>query len=296
MISTADYQTALEPIARKNFFLGVEEIPAELKMFYDVFQSDKLTETYLDEGDVGDMEDLTGSVSFDEMKQEGTMTITAVEKAKGMKIQRKFLRTDQLDIARTRPKMLGLSANRRIATDIFYPFAHAFDGLVTTIDGLSLCNTAHTSAQEDGVTQGNSGTSAFNAVSLSSTRVSMVRYLTNRGNKFRNRPDTIICATDLLESVWEVVNSIGKVDGAMNNKNFHANYGWNVIDTPWLDDTNNWFVVDSKLMKQFMRWNVLDKLDFKQAEEFSSYAALYSAYMFYGFGVTHWAWLYGHSV
>src|SRR3990167_594580 len=148
MISTADYQDALEPIARKNFFLGVKEVPAELEMFYDLFESDKLTETYLDLGDVGDMEDFTGALDFDETKQEGTMTITAVEKAKGMKIQRRFLRTDQLDIARSLPKMLGLSGRRRIATDVFYPFANAFNGLVTTIDALSLCSTAHTSTQE----------------------------------------------------------------------------------------------------------------------------------------------------
>src|SRR3990167_2187091 len=153
MITTGDFQTALEPIARKNFFLGVKEIPAELEMFFDVTPSDKLTETYLQMSDVGDTGDLSGNLDYDEMSQGYTMTMTAVEKAKGMKIQRKFVRTDHLDIARSLPKMLGLSARRRIANDVFYVFNNAFNGNVLTIDGLSLCNAAHTSNHEEGTSQ-----------------------------------------------------------------------------------------------------------------------------------------------
>lgn len=298
MISTADYQDALEPIARKAFFLGAREVDGDLRpsTFFDVGQSDKLTETYLEEGDIGATEDLTGSLAFDDMSQGYKGTITAVEKAKGLKIQKKFLRTDQLGIAKSRPRMLGLSARRRISSDTFYMFNHAFDGLVTSLDGVTLCSASHTSNQEDGSTQSNTGTSTFNAVNLTATRLNMKKFLTNRDQKFEVRPNTIICPVDIEDQVWEVANSMGKLDTANNNKNFHASQNWRVISSVWLDDTNNWFVVDSELMKQFNKWNVLDKLDFKQADEFSSFAALYASYMFYGFGTTDWRWIYGHAV
>ena len=296
MITTGDFQEALEPIARKNFFLGVREIPAELEMFYDVVQSDKLTETYLEMGDVGETDDFNGNLDYDEMEEGRTLEITAVEKAKGMKIQRKFVRTDQLDIARSLPKMLGLSARRRIATDIFYPFNYAFSTSFTTIDTNPLCYSAHTSGHEEGVNQSNAGSTAFSAVSLSAARTAMKKFLTNRANKFEVDPDLILCGTDLEEAVWEAVNSVGKTDTANNNKNFHASRAWKVISTRWLDDTNDWFVIDSELMKQFLVWNVLDKLDFKQAEDFDGFNAKYASYMFYGFGARQWEWIYGSQV
>lgn len=296
MLSTADYQEALEPVARKSFFLGVKEIPAELNMFYDVVQTDMLTETYMQTGDIGAMGDFSGSVDFDHTQQGYTGTITAVEKAKGMKIQRKFLRTDQLDIARSEPKKLGLAGRRRIATDIFYPFNHAFDGLVTTPDGANLCSASHTTLDENGSTQSNLGSSSFSAVNLIATRVLMRKFLTSGGQKFEVMPKLIVCGANLESDVWEALNSIGRVDTALNNKNFLSSMNWDVVSTVWLDDTNDWFVIDPDLMKEYLKWNVLDKLDFKQADEFSSFAALYAAYMFYGFGATGWEWIYGHQV
>lgn len=295
MIVTGDWQDALEPIAIKNFNVGLKEIPAEREMLYDVQESSKLEETYLELGDIGSMGDFGGDVDYDDVQQGYKMQIAATEKAKGIKIQRKFVKTDQLDIVKSLPKMLGLAARRRIASDVFFPYNNAFNTALTTIDGLALCSSAHTSNHEDGTNQSNLGTSAFSAVALEAARIDMKKFLTNRDNKFGVKPDMILCGTDLEEAVYEAINSKGKVDTANNNVNFHVGK-YKMLSTEWLDDTNNWFLIDSELMKQMCVWNVIDEVEMKQAEDFDGFVAKYAAYMFYGFGMRDWRYVKGFSV
>lgn len=294
MITTGNWQNALEPIAHKNFDVGSKEIPAEKDLFYTVKKTSKLTETFLELGDIGSMGEFTGSLGYDDVTQGYSFTVTAKELAKGIKIQRKFAETDQLDIVEGLSQMLGRSARRRIASDVFFPFNNAFNTSITTLDGLQLCSTAHTSNQ-GGANQSNSGTTAFSAVALEATRILMKKFKTNKDNIFGVDPDMIICGVDLEEAVYEAINSKGKVNTANNNVNFNMGK-YKMSSSLWLDDTNNWFVVDSSLMKMQMIWNDIVKLEFNQARDFDGFVAKYSAYMFYSYLPRDWRFVYGHSV
>ena len=295
MITTGNWADALEPIAKKSFAGGYKEIPAERDMLFDVRKSDKLTETYLEIGDVGLMNEFTGSVDYDDVSQGYKMTITAKEYAKGIKIQRKFARTDQLDIVKGIPKLTGLAGRRRIASDVVFGYNNAFNTSITTVDGLQLCSSAHTSNQDGGANQSNRGTSAFNAVALEAARINMKKFNTNKGNIFDVEPDLILHPTDLDEAVYEVIKSNGKVDTANNNRNFHMGK-YKSLGLQRLNDTNNWFLIDSELLKQFAIWNEIDPMEFKQAEDFDGLVAKYLAYTFYGFGFTDWRFLFGSEV
>ena len=294
MITTANWQDALEPIARKSFQVGFKEIPMEREMLFDVQKSDKLTETYLELGDIGEMDVLTGSITYDDVAQGYKMTATAREMAKGIKIQRKFARTDQLDIVKGLPKLLGLSARRRMAGDVAEPLNNAFNTSYTTLDALQLCSGAHTS-NNGGSSQSNRGTSAFSAVAVEATRILMGKFTTKTDQRFDGETDKLIGPDDLQTAMYEVTASSGKVDTANNNKNFHSGK-YKVLTLKRLTDTNNWFMVDADLMKQFAIWNTVDPVDFAQAEDFDSLAAKYRAYMFYGFLHKDWRWVYGHEV
>lgn len=294
MILEGNWQDALEPIAKKNFQVGLKEIPAEKSMLFDSGKSDKLTETYLEHGDIGSMEEFAGSVAYDDVAQGYKMTITAKEMAKGIKIQRKFVRTDQLDIVKSLPKLLGLAARRRIALDVFAGYNNAFNSSILTLDGLSLCNGAHTSTN-GGSTQGNAGATAFSPVSVEATRLLMKKFLTNTDQRFEVVPDLLVVPPDLEEAAYELTASSGKVDTANNNKNFHQGK-YKVLVSDWLESGSNWFMIDSDLLKQFAVWNDVDPVDFAQAEDFDGLAAKYRAYMFYGFGFRDWRFVYGHQV
>lgn len=294
MITTGNWADALEPIARKNFVLGYKEVPADRDMFFDVVKSDKLTETYLELGDTGSMGEFTGTVDYDDVQQGFKMTITAKEYAKGMKIQRKLVRTDQLEIIKSLPKLLGLAARRRIATDVFFGYNNAFNTSMTTLDGLQLCSTAHTS-NNGGTSQSNYITTAFSAVALEAASISMRRFNTNTDQVFEVQPDMLLGPIDLEEAFYEVNKSSGKVNTANNNANFHMGR-YKTYTTRLLSDTNNWFLIDSELMKQFAIWNQVDDVDFKQAEDFDGLVAKYLAYMFYGYGFRDWRFVMGAEV
>ena len=65
--------------------------------------------------------------------------------------------------------------------------------------------------------------------------------------------DTILCTVNNEETAWEIINSKGKVDTANNNRNFHmGRYKLAIWDR--LTDSNNWFMIDSKLAKMFLLW------------------------------------------
>ena len=296
MITTGQWADDLEPIAHKGHQLGFKEVPAERDMLFTVKHSDKLTETYLELGDIGAMNEFTGSVDYEDVAQGYKMTITAKEFAQGMKIQRKLARTDQLDIVEGLSKLIGLSGRRRLANDVVFGYNNAFNTAITTIDGLQLCSSAHTSnANQGGASQSNRGTSAFSPVALEAARISMSKFNTNKDNLFECEGDLILHPQDLDEAVWEIQKSSGKVDTANNNRNFHMGK-YKSLSMKRLNDANNWFLIDSELLKQFAIWNEVDPMEFKQAEDFDGLVAKYLAYMFYGFGFTDWRFVFGSEV
>ena len=294
MITTGDWQAALEPISHKNHDIGFDKVPAEKEMFYTVRKSSKLTETYLELGDIAPMSALRGSVNYSDVSQGYQFTVTATEYAQGVKIQRRFVETDQLDVVEDLPKKLGMSAHDRIATDIFFPFNNAFNTSITTLDGLQLCSAAHTS-NNGGSNQSNRGTSAAGAVAVEATRISMKKFLSNTNRRVNVNPDTIVAPEELHEIFYEVISSSGKVETSNNNANFQKGK-YKLITSPWLSDTNNWFMVDSRLMKLYMTWNDIVKLEFNQAKDFDGFAAKYNDYMFYSYIPRDWRFAFGHQV
>jgi hypothetical protein len=88
--------------------------------------------------------------------------------------------------------------------------------------------------------------------------------MTNRNQLFETNPDTIVCPRALEETFYEIIKSNGKVDTANNNPNFHKGK-YKLIVSDWLDDTNNWFLIDSELMKDLQRVEQRVPLEFGQA-------------------------------
>lgn len=289
-----NFQDALEPIAIKNFQLGYKEKPMERDMIYTVRKSTKLTETFLELGDIGAFPDFDEELDYEVPNQGYKMTITATEMAKGIEIRKKFVLTDQLDIVEGLPKLLGLSARRRQKRDVFSIFNDAFNTNLTTIDGLQLCSSAHTS-NNGGSNQSNRATSAFSPANVETARQAMKAFTTNTDGIFEVNPDMLIVPRALEEAAYELISSSGKVDTANNNANFHKGK-YKLLVSDELDDSNNFFVVDSELMKLFCIWNTVANLEFGQAENFNGISARYLAYMFYGRGTRDWRFVRGHEV
>lgn len=294
-ISTQQWAANVGPVVKKSFAFGFDRIPEEKDLFYSVQSSDKEQEILLSIGDIGAMGPFTGSLDFDVIRQNYTKTVVAQEYARAIGIQRKFIRTDQLRVVKKMSEMLGKAAKRRVLADSYSFLINAFNTSFTTGDGLALCYSAHTS-NVGGSNQGNAGSSALAPASVDATRILINRFNTNRDNaQFDTNPDTIIVPLELESYAEEIVKSKGKVDVLNNNINVH--YGkYKVIASRLLQNTKNWFMADSKLMKENQLWFDVDKLELEKDVDFSTKVSRWSAYMYYGFGSEGWQHIYGHNV
>lgn len=295
MIQIGAWAQAQEPIARDQYDFGAKTKDVEKNMFYTVRPGNKLTETYFEMGDIESMGEFTGTLNFSDVDQGYSFTRTSVVFAQGIKIERRFIDTDQQDVVNKLPKKLGVSVKRRTKLDVFFPFNNAFNTSITTLDGLQLCSTAHTS-NNGGSSQSNYGTSPLSALSVEATRIRMRKFLTNTDQRIDEmNPDMLIVPDDLDEIAWEIISSSGKVDTANNNKNY-AEGRYKKYSSIYMNDTNNWFMVDSSLMKECLDWADIVKPEFKNATNFDDYAAKYAAYMHYLYAVTDWRFVLGHEV
>ncbi len=296
MITTGNWQDALEPIAIKSAALGFKEKPMERDMLFTVKKSKKLVETYLELGDIGAFEKFTGDLAYDDSEQGYKMTITQDELAKGMKIQRKFVETDQLDVVEGLPKLIGLAARRKMLHDTFEPFNQAFNTSMTTMDALQLCSSAHTSNQEGvSTTQANLATTAFSEAAVDAARIAMKGVISNRDQVIELNPDMLVVPRALESAAYELIKSSGKVNTANNNRNFHMGK-YKLLVSDMLTDANNWFLLDSEVFKASNKWNNVVPFEFGQARDFNGLCAKYYGYMFYGFGTIEWRGIYGSEV
>ena len=110
------------------------------------------------------------------------------------------------------------------------------------------------------------------------------------------QPDMLLVPLNLEEAAWEIINSRGKVDTANNNANFHFGKYKLLVWPNYLTDTNNWFLLDSVMMKEFFLWFDRIPVEFQKDREFDSYMAKYAGYMRYSFGWSDWRAVYGNNV
>lgn len=295
IVSTSNWAANIGPAVKKGFLLGFERIPEDRSVFYTVESSSKESELLLSYGDIGTMGAFSGSLDYDQVKQNYTKTVTAVEYARAIGAQKKLVLTDQVRAIEKLSKALGVAAKRRYLSDAYAWLVNAFNTSYTGGDTLALCSSAHTS-NVGGSNQSNAGSSAFSPAAVDATRILMQRFNTNRDNaQFEITPDTLIVPLELEAYAEEVVKSKGKVDALNNNINFH--YGkYRVIASRMLADTNNWFMVDSTKMKEYNMWFDVQKLELEKDVDFSTKVSRWSAYCYYGFGSERWEHIYGHNV
>jgi hypothetical protein len=117
----------------------------------------------------------------------------------------------------------------------------------------------------------------------------------SKGLVIRSTPDTLIVPTNLEDKGEEIVDSQLRSDTANNTGNTARKL--KLVVEPLLDDTNNWFMVDSKRSKRHLWWFWLTKPEFKvhPASDFDLEFKT-RGYMAYSFGSDDHTWIYGHEV
>ncbi len=291
----------LDPRFSKIFYENYKQLPDMIgKLFTDVGTNGRNNMTWSQVGTLPDFTEFTGTVNYQSQNQGYNTTMTPVEFASGIQIERKLFDDDQFHIMDQKPKALSLSAFRtrqkhgaRILNNAF-----SVDGyFYNNSEGVSLCSTAHTTTSGASVATGfsNKVTSALTAVAVAAARIQMVQVRGDQAERISVSPDELWGPPDLYEQAFEIISSMGKVDVANNNRNVHEGvytfYEWN-----YLTSTKNWFMCDSSMRKQYAFWSDRVPLEFAMAEDLDTLLAKWRAYGRWANAVTDWRWITGASV
>lgn len=242
----------------------------------------------------------SGSVDYAQSSQGYDTTLTPLEFASGVQVERKLFDDDQYNIMDQRPRALATSARRtreahgaRILNNAF-----SVDSLFySNSEGVAMCSDSHTTTSGASTATGfdNYGTAALSATAVAAARIAMVDFRGDQAERISVMPDELWIPPNLYEEAFEIVKSMGKVDTANNNRNVHEGV-YTVKEWNYLNDANNWFLGDSSMRKQSVFWTDRVAIEFAFAEDLDTIIAKWRGYMRYALGHVDWRWVMGHEV
>lgn len=295
VIASEQFGYLLEPGLRKIFMDEYTMPEGQVDNLFGIEKSNKATEYDLGVGGMGDLEEFTGTIPYDDFKQQYRVSYTHKEYAKGIKIERKLVDDDLYSIINKRPAELAMVAKRTREKHGATVFNSAFTTSVFTGgDGYALCDTAHTFVGTS-TTVGNEGSTALSATAVEATRLLGRQFTDETDNLMVAKFDTLVVPPALEETAWEIVNSNGKLGTANNDPNFSQGK-YKIVVWDYLTDANNWFMVDSRMAKLYLKWFNRIPVEFNKDKDFDTYVAKYSCYVRYSYGFSGWSWIYGHLV
>jgi phage major head subunit gpT-like protein len=299
--ASGNFGDLLDPRFQKIVDDEYKQIPDMLGQVYTMVGTNgRNNMTWSEVGTLTDWDEFTGTVAYAAQAQGYDVTMTPVEFAKGIQVERKLFDDDQYHIMDQRPRALGASAGRTRQKHGARLFNNAFS--VDTMfyshsEGVALCSNSHTTNSGASTSSGfdNLITAALTATAVFAARLQMVGFRGDQAERIDVEPDELWFPPDLSEQAFEIIKSQGKVDTANNNRNYHEGkykpYEWR-----YLTDTNNWFMCDGRMRKQYAYWSDRIAMEFAMIEDFDTLIAKWRGYMRYGMTYTNWRWVNGAQV
>ena len=292
----------LDPRFQKIFHGQYNQHPDWISMLYsNPGDNGRADMRWSQVGALGDWSSFTGTVGYQSSAQGYDTTATHVEFASGIQIERKLFNDDQYNVMDTRPRALADSAARTRQKHAARLFNNAFSTdtmFYTNQEGLALCSASHTTTASGVSTAtgfNNLTTAALSAVSLSASRIQMRTFRGDVGERIDIEPNELWIPPDLFEVAYEIVESMGKVDTANNNPNVHKGR-YTIHEWVYMTDTNNWFMCDGNVRKQWVFWIDRIPIEFAMAEDLDTLVAKWRGYMRYSMAWTDWRFILGGSV
>lgn len=299
----ANFGKLLEPGLRKLFYETFDEVPEEYSKIFHVKNSKKARE--VDYG-LGSMpiwsefgtainKDLKGTAVTDgEMPKVPYVTIPAgleriyvhKEFAQGFMVERKMVDDEQYGAIEKMPKDLARAGRYKVEMDAISLLTKGFSE--PGYDGKPLFATDHPTLANG--TNSNLITGELNQENLEKAIIAMRNFTDEAGKKVVYKADTLIVPPALEFKAIELLNSVNKPDGDLNNVNsIKGKLKIQVME--FLDSDTAWFVMDSKRHELNFFWRV--RPEFKREEDFDTLVAKYRGYMRYSYGYSDYRGIVG---
>ncbi len=300
-MTSESFGDLLDPRFQKIFTDTLKPLPDMLGEVYTMVPTNgRNNMTWSEIGTLTDWDEFTGNVAYTSLSQGYDVTMTPVEFTKGVQVSRKLYDDDQYHVMDQKPKSVAESAYRTRQKHGARIFNNAFsvDSLFYShSEGVALCSDSHTTTSGASTATGfdNKTTASLTATAVFAMRLQMVGYLGDQANKVEVMPDELWYPPDLSEQAFEIVKSSGKVDLATNNRNFHEGR-YKTYEWRYLNDTNNWFMCDSSLRRQYLFWQDRIPIEFAFIEDFDTLAAKWRGYGRWGMTYVNWRFIGGAQV
>ena len=289
----------LREVSEKKF----KELPRQGEKFYRVLDGQSAIEEFYEVGGLPDIPAFNGQLTYLGVSPGYYTKIEPGEFALGVQTERKFIDDLKWGVLRNNAsglvEALGRTKEKYRARTFNYAFSGAFD-FMQSEEGLSLCNDSHTTKSGVSTSSGfdNAGTSALSKTSVASTWLAMRQFRDMDGERIEMDDSFMLVVPDALgDTAEEIVGTVKSLDTAEGNVN--PQYGrYNVERYMRLDDydANNWFMVNTTLMKKYNIWIDRIGMDANTTVDFETFAVKHSIYSRFGYGRTDWRFCYGHLV
>jgi hypothetical protein len=294
IVTSAQWPSVVQKDLSLVFVDQYRGFPSMLPLIYRFKMAEQGTEYDLETGDIGNPQVFNGGIYYDTVSEGYKKSVQETQYALGLSVTRQLLRNDRYGAVRDTVGLIAQAFRHLRESQGAFPFVNAFNGAFTTGDGLSWCNAAHTS-NNGGPNFSNTNTLAFSAPNIQANRLLMKKIPSNRGNPILNIPDTLIVPMDLEDIAYEILESMGKVDTANNNRNYAEGRYKLIVWDNYLTSATNWWMSNSKRMNQELVWRDWEKTSFYRSGEFDTLTTKFAGYTSFGVSTVESRYLFGSS-
>lgn len=231
------------------------------QFFGTMTSSRKASETYYERAGLGDFSVKAegGAVSYTDPMFGSELKFSHVRRSNGYKITQEMLDHDQYAEIVKLERDLQLAGEEDLEVAGHLLLNNAFSTTdntsygfkATGFDGLSLCSTAHTRL-DGGANQANRPSTDANLswTALANARQQFQLWTDHRGRKIIMSPRKLVIHPNDELTAMELLRSAGK-PGTANNEINALQGDFSIVVTPYLTDTNSWFLLGDNLQSVF---------------------------------------------
>jgi hypothetical protein len=303
MIGTGGFATLLAPGMWRILFNAINQQPNQWVAVFNVKDSDR---AYEEESYVAGLGSMVSkpegtATQFDDPLMGGTLRYTHSSYGLGFRITREMWDDDLYSIMNRMPAELGRACSYKVEIDAWSVLNGAFSTTLG-IDGLSLCNTAHTRLDGGEVIANKPSTDVdFGFTAFQAGLDHYATLVDDRGRPQVLSPQLLIIDPSFRWAAKEVLgteykpysdeNTINPLKGEISENGFLA--------CRYLTDANAWFLLSGKGgdegnghdLRFF--WRV--RPETAESDDFLTGDALFKIYARYSKGVAYWRGVYGSS-
>lgn len=298
----SDIPRLLEAGLKTVFFEAYDATANDSERIITVVPSEQDTETYSWLGSVPKMREFN-----DERLPAGLLEHEYKIKNKtweaSIAVDRAAIEDDLYGQIKLRVQGLARETKRHIDETVFSLLNSGFTS--TCHDGQYFFDTDHSEGESG--TQSNKGTAALSASALQDAITVMAKFKDDRGKPLGITPDVLVVPPDLQWTALELLNSTyypDVVDVGVSSQKLSANPLKNRLDlivSPYLTDTNNWFLLATKWVVKPIIFQSRIPVEFTALEAASENGFMRDQYIYgvrarYNAGFGLWQTAYGSIV